>query len=84
MDPEHDTKSTVVRFEARGGKSGRFREFNSQKISLKIRFDRKYLGKCHDIGSFSNQNSNIMVNSSRKLKKMPFSFVFILSLRLKP
>ena len=28
----------------RGGKSGRFREFDSQKIFSKTRFDRKYLG----------------------------------------
>ena len=69
---------------ARGGKSGRFREFNSQKIFSKTRFDRKYLGKYHDIRSFANQNSSVMLNSSRQLKKMPFSIVFILSLRLKP
>ena len=40
----------------RGGKSGRFREFNSQKIFSKTRFDRKYLGKHRGIGSFANQN----------------------------
>ena len=68
----------------RGGKSGRFREFNSQKIFSKTRFDRKYLGKYHDIRSFANKNSSVMLNSSRQLKKMPFSIVFILSLRLKP
>ena len=68
----------------RGGKSGRFREFNSQKIFSKNRFDRKYLGKYHDIRSFANKNSSVMLNSSRQLKKMPFSIVFILSLRLKP
>ena len=48
----------------RGGKSGRFREFNSQKIFKKTRFDRKYLGKHHGIGSFVNQNSSVMVNSN--------------------
>ena len=68
----------------RGGKSGRFREFNSQKIFSKTRFDRKYLGKYHDIRSFANKNSSVMLNLSRQLKKMPFSIVFILSLRLKP
>ena len=47
---------------ARGGKSGRFREFNSQKIFSKTRFDRKYLGKHNGIGSFANQNSSVMVN----------------------
>ena len=45
-------------------KSGRFHEFNSQKIFLKIKFDRKYLGKHHGIGSFVNQNSSVMVNSN--------------------
>ena len=71
-------------FADRGGKSGRFREFNSQKIFSKTRFDRKYLGKYHDIRSFANKNSSVMLNSSRQLKKMPFSIVFILSLWLKP
>ena len=56
--------------EHRGGKSGRFREFNSQKIFSKTRFDRKYLGKYHGIGSFPNQNSSIMVNSKKVMKKM--------------
>ena len=37
----------------RDGRSGRFREFNSQKISSKTRFDRKFLGKHHGIGSFA-------------------------------
>ena len=32
---------------SRGGKSGRFREYNSQKIFSKNRFDRIYLGKHH-------------------------------------
>ena len=56
-----------------GGKSGRFRKFNSQKIFSKTWFDRKY---------FENQNSSRMVKS--KLKKVAFSFVFVLYLRLKP
>ena len=43
-------------------KSDRFREFNSQKIFSKTRFDRKYMGKHHGIGSFANQNSSEMVN----------------------
>ena len=30
-------------------KSGRFREFNSQKIFSKTRFDKQYLGKHHGI-----------------------------------
>ena len=47
---------------SRGGKSGRFREFNSQKIFSKTRFDRKCLGKHHRIESFANQNSSVMVN----------------------
>ena len=47
-----------------GVKSGRFRKFNSQKIFSKNRFDRKYLGKHHGIGSFANQNSSVMVNSN--------------------
>ena len=46
--------------EARGGKSGIFNEFNSQKIFSKIRFDRKYLGKHHGIGSFANGNSSVV------------------------
>ena len=70
--------------EVRGGKSGIFREFNSQKIISKTRFDRKYLVKYHWIGSFANQTSSKMVNSNMVLKKMAFSFVFILYLRLKP
>ena len=68
----------------RGGKSGRFREFNSQKIFSKTRFDRKYLGKYHGIGSFANQNPSKMVHSNIVLKKMAFSSVFLLYLRLKP
>ena len=69
---------------SRGGKSGRFREFNSQKIFSKTMFDRKYLGKCHVKGFIANQNSSIMINSKKALKKMPFSFGFILYLRLIP
>ena len=68
----------------RGGKSGRFCEFNSQKIFSKTRFDTKYLGKHHGIWSFANQNSRAMINSTKALKRMQFSFVFILYLRLKP
>ena len=68
----------------RVGKSGRFREFNSQKIFSKTSFDRKYLGKYHGIGYFANQNSSKMVNSNNGLKKMAFSFVFLLYLKLKP
>ena len=37
----------------RGGKSGRFRELNSQKILSKTRFDRKYLGKLYVKGSLA-------------------------------
>ena len=48
----------------RGGKSGRFCEFNSQKIISKTRFGRKYLGKHHGIGSFANENSSAMVDSN--------------------
>ena len=48
----------------KGGKSGRFHEFNLQKIFWKTWFDRKYLGKHHEIGSFANQNSNVIVNSN--------------------
>ena len=48
----------------RGRKSGRFREFNSQKTFSKTRLDRKYLGKHHGIGSFANQNSGVMINSN--------------------
>ena len=67
----------------RGEKSGRFREFNLQKIFLKTRFDRKYLGSLPGIGSFANPNSSVMVNSNLTLKRMLFSFVFLLYLRLK-
>ena len=42
------------------------------------------MGKYHRIGSFANQNSIKMVNSNKVLKKMAFSFVFILNIRLKP
>ena len=63
----------------RGGKSGRFHEYNSQKIFSKTRFDRKYLGKHYRIGSFPNQNSCVMVNSNQALKIMRF---FILYSRL--
>ena len=49
---------------ARGGKSGRFHEFKSQKIFSKTRFDKKYLGKHHGIESFANQKSSVMVNSN--------------------
>ena len=48
----------------RGGKGGRFREFNSQKIFSKTRFNRKYLGKHHGIGPFANQNPSVMKNSN--------------------
>ena len=68
----------------RGGKSGRFREFNSQKIFPKTSFDRKYLGKYHGIGSFAIQNSGKMVNSNKVWNKMAFLFIFILYLRVKP
>ena len=37
---------------------------SKQKIFSKTRFDRKYLGKHHGIGSFVNQNSIVMVNSN--------------------
>ena len=53
-----------LRMTPRGGKSGKFNEVNSQKIFSKIRFDRKYLGKHHGIGSFANQNSSVMANSN--------------------
>ena len=47
----------LIREGVKGGKSGRFREFKSKKIFSKTRFD----GKHHGIGSFSNQNSSVMV-----------------------
>ena len=48
----------------RGEKSGRFHEFNLQKMVSKTRFNRKYLGKHHGIGSSDNENSSVMVNSN--------------------
>ena len=68
----------------RGGKSGRFREFNSQKIFSKTRFDRKYLRKYHRIASFANHNSRIMLFSNKISKKKAFLFVFILYTGLEP
>ena len=63
-------------------KSGRFREFNSQKIFSKTRFDRKYLGRHHGIGYFATQNSSVMVNRNQALKRMQYLFVLIMYLRL--
>ena len=40
----------------RGGESGRFLEFNSQKIFSQTSFDGKYLGRYHGIASYANQN----------------------------
>ena len=65
-------------------KSGRFREFNSEKIFSKTRFDRKYLRKYHRIASFANHNSRIMLYSNKVSKKMAFLFVFILYTGLEP
>ena len=49
-----------------------------QKLGLTENIWEKY----HDIRSFANKNSSVVLNSSTQLKKMPFSIVFILSLRL--
>ena len=49
-------------FMTRVGKSGIFREFNSQKIFLKTRFDRKYLGKHH--GADAPKNTYVLYGSS--------------------
>ena len=65
---------------SRGGKSGRFRELKSQKIFSKTRFDRKYLGKHHGIGSFANQDSSVMANSNFRSIEENAIFIYVYTL----